>query len=329
MSKEMRKPIPFADLKIGHWYRSRFEFEIDGEISDTAVEPPASANRAAPRNKSHRVLVLNKLPAPNGPLEGRAVCLFLTSFGGHLDSSTTITCAFDQLQYMPVNATAATWTSPYRSIPISVQALYGFVNFTIIYLLPIGGGGDKAIVRMREAGRGNADISSPGWAVEYIRRLTIARMTWLLYDAGNEVNWVEVAEGVTAEFGRPEAAAELAVVTGESGESGGISVGTKRLRDNEEDKEEVGKGNSKRQCSHSESPCLDSANDSDEDDDSELDEFDDSDIHDMESCVTNSSSAFPVLLSHALYQLDSDDDDDIDENVNFSLLDALFRPIPL
>lgn len=187
-------------------------------------------------------------------------------------------------------------------------------------------------MRMREAGRGNADISSPGWAVEYICRLTIARMTWLLYDAGNEVNWVEVAEGVTAEFGRPEAAAELVVVTGESGESGesgGISAVTKRLRDDEEDKEEVGKGNSKRQCSYSESPSLDSANESDEDDGSELDEFDDSGIHDMESCVTNSASAFPVLLSHALYQLDSDGDDDIDENVNFSLLDALFRPIPL
>lgn len=336
MPKGTRHPVLYPDVTIGNWYQARFEFKVD----DNAAEQSTASSAMRTRNKSHRVYVLTKITDANNPLHGSAICLLLTSFGGGVDLATARPSSFDQLKYLAVNSTAQSLSSPYSAIPISIRALYGFVDFTSEYQLPIAQGGDAAIMHMREAGKANAAISSPPWAVEYIRRLKIAWTTWLVCDEGDEAKWVGAAKAVTAEFGEKEGVAV------EAGPSGGVAAGTKRLLDDNDDK---GKGKAKRQ--HSGPRWLD-GNESEEDHVSETDhvseedhvsEFEDSGIHDMDGDVMETTEfkpaeptvhqrlhhpvpGFPVLVGVALYHL-GDDEDDIDEEVDFGLLNALFRPM--
>lgn len=359
MPKGTRHPVAYPDVVVGNWYQARFAFKVDNEIGTSPAIgdlPTSASSRGTTRNKSHRVMVLTKFPDAASPLHGRAICVFLTSFGGRLDLATTIPSSFQRHKYLAVNTTAQPPTSPYSPIPISVRALHGFVDFTADYNLPIGsGGGDAAIVRMREAGKGNAEVSSPDWAAEYIRRLKVAWVMWLLFQQGDEAKWVETAKGVTAEFGHPVAVGEdVAVAVSVAGPSGGGAAGTKRLVDDEDDDDQEdddddrdpgskGKGKAKKPTAkrqRSGPRWLDGSNETDED------QFEDSGIHDTYGEVAEApeiaeakskpaepgvyhaaSASLPVLVSVALYDLDDGDEDGIDEEVDFGLLDALFRPI--
>lgn len=332
MPKGTRHPVPYAEITIGNWYQARFEFKVDDKIAE-----PSTGSLIRTRNKSHRVFVLAKIPDTRNASQGRAICLFLTSFGGHVDLGTACTSTFEQLKYLAVNSTTQLPSSPYSAIPITIRSLYGFMDFTGEYQLPITHGGDAAIMPMREAGKSNSRISSPEWALEYIRRLKIGWMTWLLYEHEDEAKWVETAKAITAEYREKvdEAEVEAVSVALEAGPSGGQGVGTKRvLSDDRDNGGSKGKGNAKRQPSGSR--WLD-GNRSDED---QVSEFEDSGIHDMESgCVAETTelakphvhhhavaALFPVLVSVALYHL-GDDEEEIDGEVDRGLLDALFRPI--
>lgn len=57
-------------------------------------------------------------------------------------------------------------------------------------------------MHMREAGKVNSDISSSELAPEYIRRLKVAWVTWLVYGCADEAKWVQGAKAITAEFGK-------------------------------------------------------------------------------------------------------------------------------
>lgn len=357
MPKGARKPVPYTELVIGHWYQARFEFNdrIIGAPSATLASATQSSSitRATTRNKSHRVMVLTKFEDPDGPVYGRAICVFLTSFGGRQDLSTAINTR-DDLKYISVNSTLSL-VPPYISIPISLKSLYGYINLADEYNLPVGRG-DEAIVRMREVGTVRADIHSPDWVVLYIRKLKVAWVGWLLGGAIVE-KWLDIATAITAEFGPKDAVDETGGCASSS-----IS-GAKRHRDEKNDEVEgKGKGKAPVKRSRNASRWLDPDDPEtpEEDDDSrdisECDEpdgagefADDSGIHllDFEgvagSEVDVSGQAEikiekpelpiykpwdpPTLLSVEFYEMHGDEED-IDDEVNFSLLEALFRPFP-
>lgn len=60
-------------------------------------------------------------------------------------------------------------------------------------------------MHMREAAKANAAISSPEWALGYIRRLEVAWMTWLMYEHADEAKWVQTGRGL---FGKKVAVHE-------------------------------------------------------------------------------------------------------------------------
>ncbi|KAL0630808.1 hypothetical protein Q9L58_010342, partial [Maublancomyces gigas] len=277
MSKGTRGPVPYADVQVGHWYQARFEFKddrtIDTPVTNTTPEQSTTAARPTPRNKSHRVLVLRKIPTPDGPVDGKVTCIFLTSFGGDLDWSTRKVDCVDRLKYIAVNTTAAPM-SPYVRIPITVRALYGFVKFTDPYDLPIGvGGGDKAIVHMREAGKGKTSISSPSWVRDYIGRLRIAWVTWQHTDPAVEetwpetqARWLESAKAIAGEFGRATVAVAVAEeVVAELNGSTGRKDGIKRFRE-DKDNDEDWKGKAPAKRRHSGPRWFDGADGDDDDD---------------------------------------------------------------
>ncbi|KAL0638705.1 hypothetical protein Q9L58_002283 [Maublancomyces gigas] len=353
MPKAVLKPVPYAELVIGHWYQARFEFEdhIISAPSATLASATQSTSitRATTRNKSHRVMVLTKFADPEDPVYGRAICVFFTSFGGRQDLSTTTINTRDHLKYISVNSTPPP-VPPYISIPISLGSLSGYINLADEYNLPIGRG-DEAIVRMREACTVRADIHSPDWVVPYIKKLKVA--------------WFDIATAITAEFGPKDAVDET------SGCASSSISGAKRHRDEEDEKndEVKGKGKGKGPVKRSRNAprWLDGADDTDDDpetseeDDgsrniSECDEpdgagefADDSGIHlldfegevGLEVDVSGQAEIKiekpelpiyrrwdpPTLLGVEFYEMHGDEED-IDDEVNFSLLEALFRPFP-
>lgn len=370
MPKGTRKPVTYAELTIGHWYQARFEFKEQDRITDTtpSATQSTSATRATERNKSHRVMVLTKFTNPEDPADGSATCMFLTSFGGRLDLSDSISNSRNRLKYIPVNSTPPPPT-PYSSIPISVRSLHGYVNFVSEYELPVGSG-DKAIVRMREAGRGGVDIHSPDWVIRYIRKLKVAWVDWMLQGAIVD-KWQDIATAITAEFGQSTVA--VAEIGGSVASAAGQD-GAKRLRDEEDEKhDEVhGKEEAPVKRSRNSSRWLDGADDTDDsvnyessdqdagsrDNSEELGDAagvgDDSGIQiinfeseeksevhalNVQAEIENETEqvkpeppiyrqwAPPMLLRVEFYELHGDEED-IDEEVDFSLLDALFRPFP-
>lgn len=165
-----------------------------------------------------------------------------------------------------------------RRIPITVRALYGFVEFTSGYFLPIATtGGDAAIVRTRghlESGLGHQTHPAAEDCMDDVADGRGRRRGKLGGD----------------EFG-------LAVVAVEAvgaGTSGGEAVRTKRLLDDAEEEEEEGKGDEgggkgkgkgkgKAKRQRSGPRWLDGSNESDED---HVIEFEDSGIHlDMDDDV--------------------------------------------
>lgn len=327
------------------------------------------ATRAEERNKSHRVVVLTKFTNPDDPGDGSATCMFLTSFGGRLDLNTSIPNSRNRLKYISVNSTPQPPAAPYSSIPISVKSLHGYVNFVSEYELPVESN-DKAIVRMREAGKGGADIHSPDWVIRYIRKLKVAWVDWMLQGAMLD-QWQDIATAITLEFGQPIVAAPEtgAPVASTAVQDGGV----KRLRDEEDEETEKveGKGKGLVKRSRIAARWVDGAGDFDdcvnaETSDnhgsrgsSEWDELggadqvgDDSGIQ----LIDSESDANPVInplnlqteikiqkdrvkpespiwapptpLRVEFSELHGDDEEDIDDEVDFSLLDALFRPLP-
>lgn len=369
MPKGMRKPVPYAELAIGGWYQARFEFK--DHDNSTGVSSATSATRATARNKSHRVMVLTKFTNPDDPASGRAICVFLTSFGGHLNLNTCITNPRDRLKYISVNSLA---TTLYSSIPISVSSLYGYVNFVSEYELPVGGG-EEAVVRMREAGRDGGDIRSPGWVVPYIAKLKVAWVGWMLGGA-IVTRWLDIAAVITAEFGSTGLGTEVVAERRLEVDTEGCSTsttGAKRLRDDEDDQnaevKATGKGLKR---SRNAAFWLDGANDSDDADDShETSEPDDGSADISESEKNDDPAEFAddsgihvidfeeatveaevdsnvqaeinvpvkreppvyrpwtplILLSVEFYEMQGDEDD-IDDEVDFALLEALLRPFP-
>lgn len=171
---------------------------------------------------------------------------------------------------------------------------------------------------MREAGKGKASISSPAWVIDYTVRLKIAWITLPHSNPDAEEKWEET------EARWLESAKATAV----------RKYGTKRLRD-ENDKDEVGKGIGKGKPRRSGSRWFDGADEYARI--GEWEKFNDSGIQGAEILpdstvevqpVPQFTSFLPVLVKVELYELDSEADKEIDEDVDFGLLDALFR-LPL
>lgn len=356
--------MTYAELTIGHWYQARFEFKEQDRITD--IIP--SATRANERNKSHRVVILTKFTNPEDPDDGSATCLFLTSFGNRLDLSDSIPNSRNRLKYIAVNSTPPP-TTPYSVIPISVRNLRGYVNFVSEYELPVSSG-DKAIVRMSEAGKGGADIHSPDWVIPYIRKLKVAWVDWMLQGAILD-KWQGIVTTINSECGQPTENGSSSASTIRQGE-------TKRLR-NEEDgeyDEVAGKGKGPDKRPRNTSRCIDGADNFDTDsvnptncerpDDNAGTRYngDREELGGGAGAIGNDGGiqvincdgewrtednarvlvkiekdsegvqlpiyerlTHPILLRAEFHELDGDEVD-IEEEVDFLLLDQLFRPYP-
>lgn len=324
MPKGIRTPVAYNDLKVGHWYQARFDFRDAADNTTTAgpsTAAPTSDSRAKPRNKSHRVFVVAKYPNRGSTTTGHAICLFLTSFGGRLDESMNICSNDERLNFLPVNSTKSL-VSVYRSLPISVKALYGYLNFTSEYKLPVGvAGNSEAIVRMKEAGKSGVDVTSPDWVGEYIYRLKVA---WVksMWAGEIEDKWTELAEKISAEFGGGGGEAKVAQIEGgdSKAEAEGESGGAKRLRGEEARGDD---GAKKRRLG----PLwVDGA--IDESNDNDGDNALDMGAEVQEGVCPAFPRATPLqLLNVDFYESDANEQD-IDHYVDFPLLDALFRPFP-
>lgn len=328
MLQGTRTPVPYGELNIGHWYQVRFDFNENEFITHrtSTTTSTASSFRVIPRHKSHWVLVLTKFKTPGSRSVGRAICLFLTSSGGRPAPSTAITSSHHKFKYIPVNSTTP-FVNAYRSIPISTSSLFGYLNLASLYELPVGGGSEGSsgdgIVRVCERGRNSVDIWSPGWVVPYLEKLKVAWVSCVLA-VEIETKWLEVAEAVTVEFG-------------------GGTRGLKRLRDYAEEEENYQKGRTGRAPSkrlRSGLPMFDGAHDDNGQEDSRIHDTDfememevegeaeaeaGTETPGKQSCVIHQRSHPPEILSFGFYRM-GEGAEDVDIEVDFALLDALFRP---
>lgn len=86
--------VPYADIHAGHWYHAQFEFKDNSKINPAANTPATlpQPTRLPRLSVPPRATSLtgssscDKSPPPDGPVQGKAIWLFLTSFGGQLDS---------------------------------------------------------------------------------------------------------------------------------------------------------------------------------------------------------------------------------------------------
>lgn len=309
-------------------------------------------------------MVITKFADREVPAYGRAICVFLTSSGGRQDLDTT-TNTRDRLKYISVNSTPSL-VAPYISIPISLGSLYGYINLVNEYELPVGRG-DEAIVRMREAGKDGGDIHSPDWVVPYIVKLKVAWVGWLL-DGAIVEKWLDIAMVITAEFGPKVAVDETGSFASSTAGAKRIRDEEDEKDNEVDSKGEgEGRGKGPVKRSRNVSRWLDGADDDDDNyetsgekdgskDISECDEpdgaakfADDNGIHlvdfkeKVKTEVDVSAQAEiqikkpelpiytpwdpPTLLGVEFYEMYGDEDD-IDDEVDFSLLEALFRPFP-
>lgn len=241
----------------------------------------------------------------------------------------------DYLRYIPVNATPP--VPIYRNIPVSVENLYGFLNFVEEMSLPVCGVGasrDELIYRMPEGVRKDdvVEVSSPEWALTYIRKLKVA---WVEHFVGglDEDKWAAAATTIQNEFAVSDTAKEMS--------DDSLTVSShKRVRqeDTENTTDREGVELKRRRPVNM---CLGGAND--EEQNFAVDPNDDSGIcierideassgeqeliaGDLEVLPATDPNRAVRLLSCGLYHLDPSDD--IYEQVDFGLLHALFRLRP-
>lgn len=155
---------PYSELKTGHWYQARFEFN-DGERQPTPP-PSSSASAPAPNPATNRAASwcrqISRLPDP----EWSVYCV-----DSRLDLNPAIGGSHDRLQCIPVNTTTFL-VGPHNNTPAPAGSRYGNLDFASGCELPVGsGGGGEAIVRMCQTGSGGADIWSPESVVPYVEEV--------------------------------------------------------------------------------------------------------------------------------------------------------------